>query len=299
MSVPSATSSSAPPAVTPSLPHACEACGTVGKVMRCARCQWAGYCNVECQKRDWNHHKTVCIEYNAKYKDYLKSSEQKQVQIAKRTNEKTKKNIQEVKLKWSEYERISKLDTEMGKAIQQGKFDLAIDCGKQLIPLHEEHLQGLEKLLELYRKQAKHLESAKRKTEKSEESWNYLFELNKTSSLILKFEEQIRQAKKFLKRAHTNMTVAYAVKRDRLSDETLEKLKKYETEQLANRERFSLGEEIIARFNEEIALLNQAKIHAEKCQSEKLSIIVCKIEELTISISDFKQRHDLTDARKK
>ena len=40
----------------------CAACGKIGAPVKCARCRFAPYCNVECQKADWPLHKGECAD---------------------------------------------------------------------------------------------------------------------------------------------------------------------------------------------------------------------------------------------
>jgi hypothetical protein len=41
----------------------CDTCkkrSSYTKMKKCSRCRNATYCSVECQKQDWNRHKTEC-----------------------------------------------------------------------------------------------------------------------------------------------------------------------------------------------------------------------------------------------
>lgn len=43
----------------------CAACGKEGDLKRCSKCKSAGYCGVDCQKRDWKLHKKFCAQLAA------------------------------------------------------------------------------------------------------------------------------------------------------------------------------------------------------------------------------------------
>lgn len=40
----------------------CSECGAHGCNMKCARCRFASYCSVECQRKNWPIHKVVCTD---------------------------------------------------------------------------------------------------------------------------------------------------------------------------------------------------------------------------------------------
>jgi hypothetical protein len=40
----------------------CAACGKLGTKLKCGRCKINGYCDTECQKRDWPAHKKSCLQ---------------------------------------------------------------------------------------------------------------------------------------------------------------------------------------------------------------------------------------------
>ena len=43
----------------------CNFCGIKSiPIKKCGKCKKAYYCNIECQKNDWNSHKIHCIEMN-------------------------------------------------------------------------------------------------------------------------------------------------------------------------------------------------------------------------------------------
>jgi len=58
----------------------CAACGKLGRVMRCAKCAVTGYCNQECQKKDWPRHKKVwckiAIEETAIWAEEMRKAEE-------------------------------------------------------------------------------------------------------------------------------------------------------------------------------------------------------------------------------
>jgi MYND finger len=40
--------------------RACRVCGKDGSLKKCGRCESVFYCSIECQRQDWNRHKTEC-----------------------------------------------------------------------------------------------------------------------------------------------------------------------------------------------------------------------------------------------
>lgn len=41
-------------------PSMCQVCKAVGKMLVCSKCRREYYCSVECQRKDWKHHKRIC-----------------------------------------------------------------------------------------------------------------------------------------------------------------------------------------------------------------------------------------------
>jgi hypothetical protein len=42
----------------------CKHCEKIGEVSLCSKCRLVGYCNRECQKKDWKKHKLMCVSFS-------------------------------------------------------------------------------------------------------------------------------------------------------------------------------------------------------------------------------------------
>eukprot|EP00483_Globobulimina_turgida_P007746 UN07761 len=61
------------------MPSSCSKCGKTDATQICSRCKCTYYCNVDCQRNDWNIHKQICKPLRKKSNDVKEDRDERNV----------------------------------------------------------------------------------------------------------------------------------------------------------------------------------------------------------------------------